>query len=130
MSPSALITPPAPLAGRRSRVSIATSPATNRPLTHDSPIPACNSRTTPAMPKPRTTQVKPKRSGPLVLAADCRTRQCNDLQSTQSCLLPRVAPVELDARAVQQIDAATLQLLAAFVRERQSKGHSIVWRGT
>jgi ABC-type transporter Mla MlaB component len=84
---------------------------------------------TPAMSKPSATQVKPKRSAALVLAADCRIAQCNDLQSALSRLLPRVAPVELDARAVQQIDTATLQLFAAFARERHSQGRSIVWRG-
>ena len=78
--------------------------------------------------KRRATTVKPKRASALVLAADCRAAQVNELKSALSRVLSRVAPVELDASAVQQIDAASLQLLAAFVRERQSQGRAVAWR--
>jgi ABC-type transporter Mla MlaB component len=80
------------------------------------------------MPKRRATAPKPKRASVLTLAVDCRVAQISELRAALSRALPRASPVELDGSAVQQIDAASLQLIAAFVRERQSNGRSVAWR--
>ena len=39
-------------------------------------------------------------------------------------------PVTLDAAAVQQIETVPLQLLVAFMRDRQAAGLEITWRAT
>ena len=38
--------------------------------------------------------------------------------------------VVLDAANVERIDTAALQLLCAFVRDRQARGHKVQWQGT
>lgn len=81
------------------------------------------------MPRRRTPAAKPKRASALALAADCRVAQIDELKAALSRMLSRVAPVELDASAVREIDAASLQLLAVFVRERQTNGRAVAWRG-
>ena len=65
-----------------------------------------------------------------MLAGDCRVAQANELKAALTRVLARVAPVELDASAVKQIDATSLQLLAAFVRDRKANGRAVSWRGT
>jgi anti-anti-sigma regulatory factor len=42
--------------------------------------------------------------------------------------LEEAAPVELDASAVERIDTAVLQLLAAFLRDRRARQRAVVWR--
>jgi len=45
-------------------------------------------------------------------------------------LLDHPQPVTLDIGGLQRIDTAALQVVAAFVRERQAQGRSVEWRGT
>jgi ABC-type transporter Mla MlaB component len=45
-------------------------------------------------------------------------------------LLESPAPVTLEINAVQRIDTAGMQLLTAFVRERESQGRQVRWRGS
>jgi ABC-type transporter Mla MlaB component len=80
------------------------------------------------MPKRSTAAARPKRESALALAADCRVSQVDELKAKLSRALAQKAPVVLDASAVKQVDAAGLQLLAAFVRERQAKDRTVEWR--
>ena len=67
--------------------------------------------------------------GPLFLAAECTVAAADSLKSELTRRLDEAAPVILDASAVQRIDTAALQLLAAFVRDRRTAGRAVEWHG-
>lgn len=81
--------------------------------------------------KTGATKRKPTRlSSPAVtLPAECMIASADELKSSLLKLLPKKAAVTIDATAVQRIDTAGLQVLAAFVRERQSAGLPFTWKG-
>ena len=51
-----------------------------------------------------------------------------ELKSALCALLPQDGTVTLDGTAVERIDTAALQLLAAFVRDRRLAGAALQWR--
>jgi ABC-type transporter Mla MlaB component len=57
----------------------------------------------------------------LRLPAQCTLADADGLKLTLARLLQNVKPVTLDARAVQRIDTASMQLLAAFALERAAR---------
>jgi phospholipid transport system transporter-binding protein len=65
----------------------------------------------------------------LTLAAECTVAQADSLKAGLIRLLGDPRAVILDVSALQRIDTAGLQLLAAFVRDRRTAGHRIEWRG-
>jgi ABC-type transporter Mla MlaB component len=65
----------------------------------------------------------------LSLAADCTVAEADSLKSELARRLNESAPVTLDVSALQRIDTAGLQLLAAFVRDRRTAGRAVAWRG-
>jgi phospholipid transport system transporter-binding protein len=67
--------------------------------------------------------------GVLTLAADCTVAAADALKSELVRRLEEPEPVTLDVGALQRIDTAGLQLLAAFVRDRRTAGRAIEWRG-
>jgi len=67
--------------------------------------------------------------GSLLLAADCTVAEADTLKAALGGRLPQSEPVTLDVSALQRIDTAGLQLLAAFVRDRRTAGHAVAWRG-
>jgi ABC-type transporter Mla MlaB component len=69
-------------------------------------------------------------SGVFALAAECTIADIAPLQVSLTRLLEHPSPVTLDVNAVQRIDTASMQLVAAFVRERESHGRQIEWRGS
>ena len=76
----------------------------------------------------KSTRREP-RDGALLLAADCTVAQADTLKSELERRLQEPAPVTLDVGALQRIDTAGLQLLAAFVRDRRTAGRAVTWRG-
>jgi ABC-type transporter Mla MlaB component len=72
---------------------------------------------------------RPPEDGALTLAADCTVAEVDALKSALTRRLNESAPVTLDVSALQRIDTAGLQLLAAFVRDRRTAGRAIAWRG-
>jgi ABC-type transporter Mla MlaB component len=52
------------------------------------------------------------------------------LKENLAALLDQPLPVTLDITALQRIDTAGLQVIAAFVRERTGRGRSVEWQGT
>ena len=62
------------------------------------------------------------------LPADLGIEHAAALHTTLSPLLATTAPVELVARDVSRVHTASLQVLAAFVRERTSAGGPTTWR--
>jgi len=65
----------------------------------------------------------------LMLAAECTVAEADSLKSDLVRLLADSRTATLDVSAVQRIDTAGLQLLAAFVRDRRTSGRQMRWRG-
>ena len=68
-------------------------------------------------------------SSMLALAASCTVRDCIELKSALHDLFEQPAAITVDVRAVERIDTAILQLLAAFVRDRKTAGRTTQWVG-
>jgi ABC-type transporter Mla MlaB component len=75
------------------------------------------------------TETKPG-SGEFAVAAECTVADASTLKSGLAKLLDDSGVVTLDVSAVQRIDTAGLQVIATFVRERESLGRQVEWRGT
>ncbi|MDA8348001.1 MAG: STAS domain-containing protein [Pseudomonadota bacterium] len=71
---------------------------------------------------------KSKRRNLLVLQAECTLTDAAELKSALCRLSDHDGTVTLDAAAVERIDTAALQLLAAFVRDRRLAGAALQWR--
>jgi anti-anti-sigma regulatory factor len=63
------------------------------------------------------------------VAAECTVADAGLLKIQLAKLLEESGVVTLDISAVQRIDTAGLQVIAAFVRERESQGRPVQWRG-
>jgi ABC-type transporter Mla MlaB component len=55
--------------------------------------------------------------------------EADGLKSQLARRLHQPEPVIVDVSALQRIDTAGLQLLAAFVRDRRTAGRTVAWRG-
>ena len=78
---------------------------------------------------PKRKAPKAKAPKPVSLPAECLIASAADLRVT---LLERVGDagnVQIDASAVQRVDTASLQVMAAFVRDRRNDGLSFEWLG-
>lgn len=71
----------------------------------------------------------PAKSDSLALNADCTLAEADSLKAALAGLIDEPRAVTLDASAVQRIDTAALQLLAAFARDRRIGGRTLEWRG-
>jgi ABC-type transporter Mla MlaB component len=69
-------------------------------------------------------------SGAFAVAAECTVADAGSLKAGLAKLLDAAGMVTLDISAVQRIDTAGLQVIATFVRERESHGRQVEWRGT
>ena len=67
--------------------------------------------------------------GALALTAECSVAEADSLKSELKRRLEESEPVTVDVSALQRIDTAALQLLAAFVRDRRGAGRAVRWRG-
>ena len=65
----------------------------------------------------------------LELAAECTLAQADTLHAELARRLDEPERVIVDVSALQRIDTAGLQLLAAFVRDRRTAGRAVEWRG-
>ena len=82
------------------------------------------SRTTPAAGTAHETG-----GGCFAVAAECTIADASSLKTGLAKLLDESGPVTLDISAVRRIDTAGLQVIATFVRERESHGREVQWRG-
>jgi ABC-type transporter Mla MlaB component len=76
------------------------------------------------------SRVAPPRAASFTLACECLVSDAGPLKASLAELLSEAQPVTLEVHALQRIDTAALQLLAAFVRERDSNGRAVEWRGS
>jgi anti-anti-sigma regulatory factor len=67
--------------------------------------------------------------GTVVLSSNAGLRDASTLKDSLVALLDQSTAVTIDARAVERIDTATLQLVAAFVRDRTVMKRDCVWMG-
>ncbi len=63
------------------------------------------------------------------VAAECTVADAGSLKTGLAKLLEEPEPVTLDISAVQRVDTAGLQVIATFVRERESQGRQVQWLG-
>jgi anti-anti-sigma regulatory factor len=83
-----------------------------------------NARNTPAPgSEPKTA------NGTFAVAAECTVADASSLKAGLAKLLDESGIVTVDIGAVQRIDTAGLQVIATFVRERESHGRQVQWRG-
>lgn len=76
-----------------------------------------------------TKRARPRSaSARCILPACCIRDAAVALHAELSALLPASEPVVVDATALEQIDAAGLQLLAAFVASRTQDGGEVRWQ--
>ena len=80
-------------------------------------------------PKRSRSNARSSPAGVFVLSADCTVAESTALKSGLLEILREPTPVTLDIASVQRIDTAGIQLIAAFVRERDSLGLQVEWRG-
>jgi len=73
-------------------------------------------------------QAKTSAARTLTLPAQSESPQLATLHSDLKKLLALDGTATLDASAVTRVDTAMLQLLVAFVRERQANGRNIAWQ--
>ena len=86
----------------------------------------------PAGARGKPTPAKPTQRrgrGSLILASECTVAEADALKSELARRLDESETVTVDVTALQRIDTAGLQLLAAFVRDRRTAGRTIAWRG-
>ncbi len=75
--------------------------------------------------------VAPKRklTRPFALPADCAIASASALRASLLKRVSDVGTVQIDASGVQRIDTASLQVLAAFARDRRAAGLPVEWLG-
>jgi ABC-type transporter Mla MlaB component len=79
-------------------------------------------------PKRRRT-ARPSTPATVTLPAECLLASAAALQKSLVALLGEPQSVRLDTSAVTRIDTASLQLLAAFARDRRASERPVEWRG-
>jgi len=62
-------------------------------------------------------------------AASCTVRDCVPLKTALGDFLDTGDETILDVSAIERVDAAAMQLLYAFVRERKERGGKVSWVG-
>jgi len=65
----------------------------------------------------------------VVLAANCSVKDAAALKTSLCAFSNHGDAVTLDVSAVERVDTATMQLLCAFVRDRNSRNQGVTWRG-
>lgn len=64
----------------------------------------------------------------VALASNCNVKDAGQLKQSLSKLMEE-SVVGIDARSLERIDTATLQLLCAFVRDRAAHDRKVEWLG-
>src|SRR5262245_7697606 len=81
-------------------------------------------------PAPKRKSARPaRRPSPVSLPVECVIASAADLRTTLLKRLGDAGNVQIDASAVQRVDTASLQVLAAFARDRRADGLPVEWVG-
>jgi len=101
-------------------------------------LPARPKRRAPKSPGATSKAARPARGGSrgsggeathICLPAECTLGNVHELKSKLAALLKAEPPLFVDVSGVQRVDTASLQLLAAFVRDRQASRLAVDLRG-
>jgi phospholipid transport system transporter-binding protein len=91
---------------------------------------------TRATPRGRTSRSTPPAGaehktggGSFAVAAECTVADASALKAGLAKLVDESDAVTLDVGAIQRIDTAGLQVIATFIRERESQGRQVRWHG-
>lgn len=76
---------------------------------------------------PKASKSRP-RATTVTLAAECTLAQTVALHSMLTSAFAKASDVVIDAAAITRIDAASVQLLGAFVRDRKAKSLRTCWK--
>jgi ABC-type transporter Mla MlaB component len=69
-------------------------------------------------------------SDPVVmLGSSCTVKDAAALKHSLCAVVDSKVAVTLDARSLERIDTATIQVLCAFVRQRVAAAHGVIWVG-
>lgn len=77
----------------------------------------------------KTAPETPAASPTVVLPSHCSVKDAARLSALLQEAVAESAVVTLDIGAVERVDAATMQLLCAFVRDRSARTQQVNWRG-
>jgi hypothetical protein len=77
----------------------------------------------------RRSRITSPDSEVFALSSHCTIAESAALKSTLLQILQEPMPVTLDVACVQRIDTAAMQLITAFVCEREAHGLRVEWRG-
>jgi anti-anti-sigma regulatory factor len=77
----------------------------------------------------RSSSDQPPRSEVIALPADCTLRNIRALRDRLCAVDADVRNVTLDLRQLERFDTATLQLIAAFARDRTARGTNLLTCG-
>jgi ABC-type transporter Mla MlaB component len=88
-----------------------------------------NTRRTAKAAAPKRKVAKPRSPKPVSLPAECVIASATALRDVLIERVGDAGTVQIDASSVQRIDTASLQVMAAFVRERRNDGLSFEWLG-
>src|SRR5579883_1855516 len=110
-------------ARKRGSRPVAHRPAASRPVAQRSGVQRPGAPH-PKRPATRTAGSPALVPSPLVLPAECTLADAESLKLKLAALLQDVSPVTLDVSGVRRIDTASLQLLAAFARDRRARPSS------
>lgn len=64
----------------------------------------------------------------VALASNCSIKDAAALKDSLCAVVNADESVVLDASSIERVDTATIQLLCAFVRERQARDQKVVWQ--
>jgi len=92
-------------------------------MKHPKPTRKTGSKTRTA----KTAAPKRKSARPVALTAECAIASAAALRASLLKRLTDAGNVQIDASAVQRIDTASLQVLAAFARDRRAGGLAVEW---
>ena len=90
---------------------------------------ARNTGRKPRVSRAKATAAKRPVSRPFALPMECAIASAPSLRKRLLKRLSDRANVQIDASAVQRIDTASLQVLAAFARDRRAAGLEVEWLG-
>jgi ABC-type transporter Mla MlaB component len=65
----------------------------------------------------------------IALASHCSVKDAGALKASLAAVLDANQAVTIDVSAVERVDTATMQLLCAFVRDRNAAARTVAWAG-
>lgn len=81
-----------------------------------------------AMTVPDAPVVSAAAAPTVALASNASVKDAVALKDSLCAVVNADEPVVLDASSIERVDTATIQLLCAFVRERQARNQGVIWQ--